>query len=58
MMELLLLIQFHLDLQITDISFGRQTDGGDNWILMTPTPGTTNNIVSVMMKNLFQLNLV
>lgn len=29
--------------QSTDISFGRQTDAGDNWIFMTPTPGTTNN---------------
>lgn len=33
--------------QTTDISFGRQTDAGDNWIFMTPTPGATNNIVSV-----------
>ncbi len=33
--------------QTTDISFGRLPDGGSNWIFMTPTPGTTNNIVSV-----------
>jgi len=33
--------------QTTDISFGRQTDSGDNWIFMTPTPGATNNLVSV-----------
>jgi hypothetical protein len=33
--------------QTTDISFGRIPDGADNWITMTPTPGTTNNIVSV-----------
>ncbi|MFZ1520270.1 MAG: CotH kinase family protein [Ignavibacteriaceae bacterium] len=33
--------------QTTDISFGRLPDGNDNWITMTPTPGTTNNIVSV-----------
>jgi spore coat protein CotH len=33
--------------QSIDISFGRQTDAGNNWIFMTPTPGTTNNIVSV-----------
>ena len=33
--------------QTTDISFGRQTDAGNSWIFMTPTPGATNNIVSV-----------
>ena len=33
--------------QTTDISFGRLPDGTSNWIFMTPTPGTTNNIVSV-----------
>ena len=33
--------------QITDISFGRLPDGADNWITMTPTPGTTNNLVSI-----------
>jgi len=33
--------------QTTDISFGRLPDGASNWIFMTPTPGTTNNIVSV-----------
>ncbi|RPI60379.1 MAG: T9SS C-terminal target domain-containing protein, partial [Ignavibacteriales bacterium] len=33
--------------QTTDISFGRLPDGADNWITMTPTPGTTNNLVSV-----------
>jgi len=29
--------------QTVDISYGRQTDAGNNWIFMTPTPGTTNN---------------
>lgn len=33
--------------QTTDISYGRQTDAGNNWIFMTPTPGSTNNPVSV-----------
>lgn len=33
--------------QSTDISFARETDAGNNWIFMTPTPGTTNNPVSV-----------
>jgi spore coat protein CotH len=33
--------------QTTDISFGRLPDGASNWIFMSPTPGTTNNIVSV-----------
>ncbi len=33
--------------QTTDISFGRLPDGADNWITMAPTPGATNNIVSV-----------
>jgi len=33
--------------QTTDISFGRLPDGASNWIFMTPTPGTTNNTVSV-----------
>lgn len=33
--------------QTTDISFGRLPDGANNWIFMTPTPGTTNNISSV-----------
>lgn len=33
--------------QTTDISFGRFPDGASNWIFMTPTPGATNNIVSV-----------
>jgi spore coat protein CotH len=33
--------------QTPDISLGRLPDGAYNWITMTPTPGTTNNIVSV-----------
>jgi hypothetical protein len=33
--------------QTTDISFGRLPDGASKWIFMTPTPGATNNIVSV-----------
>jgi len=33
--------------QATDTSFGRRPDGTINWIIMTPTPGYTNNISSV-----------
>ncbi len=33
--------------QQTDMSFGRYGDGNDSWVFMSPTPGTTNNIVSV-----------
>jgi len=33
--------------QTTDISLGRFPDAASNWITMTPTPGTTNNTVSV-----------
>ena len=30
-----------------DISFGRYPDGANDWVFMSPTPGETNNIVSV-----------
>ncbi len=33
--------------QTVDISFGRYPDGANDWVFMSPTPGTTNNIVSV-----------
>lgn len=33
--------------QQTDVSFGRYGDGQSNWFFMSPTPGATNNIVSV-----------
>ena len=33
--------------QTTDVSFGRYPDGADSWAFMSPTPGATNNIVSV-----------
>ena len=33
--------------QTTDISFGRYPDGANDWVFMSPTPGATNNIVSV-----------
>ncbi|HEX9253062.1 MAG TPA: lamin tail domain-containing protein, partial [Ignavibacteriaceae bacterium] len=33
--------------QTTDISFGRYPDGANEWVFMSPTPGATNNIVSV-----------
>ncbi len=33
--------------QTTDISFGRYPDGSNDWVFMSPTPGTTNNISSV-----------
>lgn len=39
--------------QTTDISFGRLPDGASNWIFMTPTPGTTNNISSVNDEEFF-----
>ncbi len=33
--------------QISNISFGRLTDGSANWVAMVPTPGSTNNITSI-----------
>jgi hypothetical protein len=33
--------------QAVDTSFGRRPDGTINWIIMSPTPGYTNNISSV-----------
>ncbi len=33
--------------QLTDVSFGRYTDGADNWVFMLPTPGQNNVFTDV-----------
>ncbi|NOX88902.1 MAG: hypothetical protein GXO77_07740 [Calditrichaeota bacterium] len=37
--------------QTADLSFGRFPDGEDNWIIMKPTPGSSNLATSVENKN-------
>jgi hypothetical protein len=39
-------------LQTSDISMGRFPDGANNWIFMSPTPGSANTIVSVDEKEI------
>jgi hypothetical protein len=38
--------------QADDRSFGRSPDGAANWAVMTPTPGSSNNPVSIAGENL------
>jgi len=33
--------------QTSDISYGRLPDGGENWSILTPTPGTSNQLVHI-----------
>ncbi len=32
--------------QVTDVSYGRRTDGGPEWVSMIPSPGSSNSMLS------------
>jgi len=40
------------DLQQADISFGRSPDGSDDWGVMSPTPGSTNELATGVLNNI------
>ncbi|MDD5424968.1 MAG: CotH kinase family protein [candidate division Zixibacteria bacterium] len=45
--ELAVVDQISFGAQTSDVSFGRSTDGGDDWrFFTTPTPGNSNNDIS------------
>ena len=43
--------QISFDSQTTDLSYGRISDGGNEWAFMVPTPGYSNSGLSILVNN-------
>ena len=43
--------QVSFDFQTTDLSYGRISDGGNEWVFLVPTPGYSNSGLSILVNN-------
>jgi hypothetical protein len=43
--------QISFDSQTTDLSYGRISDGGNEWAFLVPTPGYSNSGLSILVNN-------
>jgi hypothetical protein len=43
--------QISFDFQTPDLSYGRISDGGNEWAFLVPTPGYSNSVLSILVNN-------